>query len=367
MLTPHGWLKNPLVEVAPDGEILRIESLREPDRSPSTEFYAGILIPGFVNAHCHLELSYLQGAIPEGGGFAAFARSMGEVRHRATIEERLAAARVSDARMWQEGVQAVADISNDKWIFSIKEQSPIHYHTFAEVFGLRTTDLNHQEPLLRHPHTTLTPHSTYSLQEGLFRQIAACAQGLLSIHFMESEAEAALYRCEGELYGWYERQGLHCDFLHHSSPAGRLVGSLEKNTPLLLVHNCSLREEDIALLESYFHRPIHWALCPGSNHYISRLKPPVELLRSHRAAICIGTDSLASNHRLSMLDELRRIEGVPLSERLDWATRRGAEALGLADRMGTIEPGKRPGVVLVEGVDLERMELTPESRSRRLV
>lgn len=366
-MTPQGWLRNPLIEVAPDGEILSVVAVEAPDRSPSTEFYAGLLVPGFVNAHCHLELSYLRGAIPEGGGFAAFARSMGEVRHRFSLEERKAAARAADARMWHEGVQAVGDISNDEWCFEIKEQSPIHYHTFAELFGLRTTDTRHQEPLLSHPHSSLTPHSTYSVQEDLFIYIANEGTAPLSIHFMESPSELALFHHEGELHAWYQRQGLTCDFLHHGSPARRLVESIPTNKRLLLIHNCMLREEDITLLQGHFQAPIHWVLCPRSNHYISQLRPPVELLRHHKAHIALGTDSLASNHSLSILEEVRAIHGVPLAERLNWATLRGAEALGLADRMGSIEVGKRPGVVLIEGADLEQMELSEKSLSRRLV
>lgn len=353
--------------MAPDGEILRVEALEEPDRSPSTEFYAGILVPGFVNVHAHLELSYLCGAIPEGGGFAAFARAMGEVRGRYSMEERKAAARVADARMWAEGVQAVGDISNDEWCFEIKEQSPIHYHTFAEVFGLKTLDLSHQQSLLNHDSTSLTPHSTYSLQEGLFRQVCADGEAPLSIHFMESAAEEELYRGEGALHDWYERVGFSCDFLHHGSPAKRLVGSIPPYRRLLLVHNCLVKREDVELLTTHFEPPVYWALCPASNHYISRLTPPLELLREVGARICIGTDSLASNHSLSMVEELRRLEGVPLWERLDWATRRGAEALGLASMMGSIEPGKRPGVVLIEGADLRRMELKEATCARRLV
>ena len=353
--------------MAPDGEILRVESLEEPDRSPSTEFYAGILVPGFVNAHAHLELSYLCGAIPEGGGFAAFARAMGEVRGRCTLEERKAAARLADARMWAEGVQAVGDISNDEWCFEIKEQSPIHYHTFAEVFGLKTLDLNHQQPLLKHDHTSLTPHSTYSLQEDIFRAVCAQGEEPLSIHFMESAAEEELYRGKGALHDWYERVGFSCDFLHYGSPAKRLVGSIPSDRRLLLVHNCMVRREDVELLSAHFDWPIYWVVAPASNHYISRLTPPLALLRELGARICVGTDSLASNHSLSMVEELRRLEGVPLWERLDWATRCGAEALGLEAQLGSIEPGKRPGVVLVEGIDPERMEFTAGTRARRLV
>ena len=86
--TPQGLLRNPLVGVAADGRILFVGTCPEPDRSPGTEFYAGVLAPGLVNAHCHLELSYLLGAIPERCGFAGFAGAMSQVRERFSAEQR---------------------------------------------------------------------------------------------------------------------------------------------------------------------------------------------------------------------------------------------------------------------------------------
>lgn len=352
--------------MATDGTILRVEQCKDPDREPLTEFYGGILLPGLVNAHCHLELSYLQGAIPEGEGFAAFARAMGEVRHRFPKEEREAAARRIDAQFRHEGVVAVGDISNSEESFPIKTASTIHYHTFAEVYGLRTTDTSHQEPLLKHPHTSLTPHSIYSVQEELFRSICREGEAPLSIHFMESEAESELFLHKGRLWEWYERVGFSCDFLHHESPAHRLIESIPADREVILVHNCCVTQRDIDLIMSHFTAPVHWCLCPVSNRYISRLKPPVELLRSQNLNLCLGTDSGASNGSLRMIDELRLLEGVPLEERLRWATLGGARALGVDHTLGSIEVGKRPGLVLLEGVDLSRMELTENSKLRRI-
>ena len=99
--TPQGLLRNPLVGVAADGRILSVGTCPEPDRCPGTEFYAGVLAPGLVNAHCHLELSYLLGAIPERCGFAGFAGAMSQVRERFSAEQRVQAVEAADAAMWQ--------------------------------------------------------------------------------------------------------------------------------------------------------------------------------------------------------------------------------------------------------------------------
>ena len=83
--------------------------------------------------------------------------------------------------------------------------------------------------------------------------------------------------------------------------------------------------------------------------------------------ICVGTDSLASNGALSLVDELRLLgDGVPLAERLLWVTAGGAAALGFGDELGEIAPGRRPGVVVLEGIDFSAMRLLPESRTTRL-
>ena len=124
--------RNIVVEVNPSGKIVAIVERESLDNMASVEFYPGILIPGMVNLHCHLELSYLKGAIEEHSGFAGFARSIGAVRNNYTVEQRLHAASLADSIMWQEGVQAVLDIANDDLVMEIKERSKIEYRTLFE-------------------------------------------------------------------------------------------------------------------------------------------------------------------------------------------------------------------------------------------
>lgn len=365
--TPEGFLRRPLVILDDGGRILDVRTCDDPDREPFTEFHAGLLTPGFVNAHCHLELSALRGRIPEGCGFAGFARAMGEVRGLAGEEERRAAIAAADAEMTRGGIVAVGDIANGEAAFDVKSAGRIAYRTFAEFFGLRTMAADGLRPLLRHPRTSLTPHSVYSVQDAPFR--ALCAEGTapLSIHFMESPAEAELFAGRGPLHEWYARAGFACDFLHYGSPAERLVRSIPAERPLILVHACCVGEEEVRRILAHFTAPVYWCLCPRSNRYISRLAPPVALLRSLGARICLGTDSLASNRSLSLLDELRALGGIPLRESLRWATLGGAEALGLDDALGTVAPGKRPGLNLLTGLDFERMALTPDTRVKPLI
>ncbi len=361
-------LRNPLVEVDHTGRIISVESgVEAVDREPTTEFYSGIMLAGFINAHCHLELSYLQNMMEPHAGFHTFASRIGAVRNTFTTEQRLSAMQRADLQMWHGGVAAVGDISNGMSSYEIKGESKIHYHTFAEVFGLNRVDYSNMEELLTMPNTSLTPHSTYSLNDNLFREIVAHhPTSPLSIHFMESDGEADLFNGCGYLDAWYKSAGYEYDFDHYGSPAERLVASTESNRSLLLIHNCCVTQRDIDIIMGHFTAPIYWVVCPRSNEYISSLRPPLELLRRNGLNICVGTDSLASNYSLDMVEELRAMGDVPLVERLDWATRQGAAALQLDD-FGDIEVGKRGGVNILSAIDYTPRELTEKSRIRRIL
>ena len=335
------------------------------------EFYSGVLCAGFVNAHSHIELSYLRGAIAEGEGFAAFAESRGRVRENFTAEERQSAIEAADRAMWQEGIDAVGDIVNGDSSFAAKAASPILYHNFAEVFGLRHCNLEHQRELLIHPNTTRTPHSTYSVADAPFREVCGEeSEKPLSIHFLESSAEAELYRGGGSLHEWYSKVGFECDFLHYGTPAKRIVECVPRDRSVMLVHNCEVTPRDVETILSHFTAPVYWVLSPRSNSYISRVEPrSAELLRSYGTDIniCIGTDSLASNWSLSMVEELKMFRNIPLSELLQWATINGAKALGIADKFGSIETGKQSGIVNITGVNLEDLTLTSASKAVRIL
>ena len=351
-------------------EIVAVEQYADGlDSMAGVEFYSGVLCAGFVNAHSHLELAYLRGAIAEGEGFAAFAASMGMVRDNFSEEEQLASIAEADAEMWAEGVDAVGDIVNGATSFSVKSSSKIHYHNFAEVFGLRLCNIERQRELLRYPNTSLTPHSTYSVQDAPFREVCGCdIEKPLSIHFLETQDEKSLYAGGGSLQGWYNKVGFECDFLHYGTPAERIAKCTPKERGVMLVHNCALAEEDIDTLTNHFSAPLSWVLCPCSNYYISRIEPQsVELLRARKVNICIGTDSLASNHSLSIIEELKMFRNVPLAELLQWATINGAKALGIEEKYGTVEVGKRSGIVNLTGINLTDFTLTPTSKAVRIL
>ncbi len=368
LLPNREWLCNPLLTLDDKGRILSIESVERIDSVAGVEFYAGVVVPAFVNAHCHLELSHMRGVIPRRCGFAGFARAMGSSRGRFSDEERRDAMEAAAAKMWADGIAAVGDISNGEKSFEVKSRSKILFRNWIEFFGLNSLSDEPLRPLLRHENTLLTPHSIYSVQEAPFRKICSEGEQTLSIHFMESAGESDLFSGSGELAEWYAERGFTCDFLHYGSPARRIVGSVPAERSVMLVHNCCLTEEDIDLIMSHFTAPVWWCLSPRSNDYISGLKPPIDLMRRKGLNICVGTDSLASNESLSIIEELKLLQRqMPLDEALHSATAVGADALGFGDKLGRLEVGLTPGVVLIEGVDFDTMTLRADARSRRLV
>ena len=360
--------RNIIVDVDSDGTIITIERYDNIDREAHVEFFPGILIPGMVNAHCHLELSYLRGAITEGGGYATFASEIGRVRGNFSREERLHAAMVADAMMWEQGIEAVADIANDDLVMDIKGRSRIQYKTMFEFFGLNNHDTTTLESLAeQYPNASVTPHSTYSVQEQEFNRLCQKYSTLLSLHFLESENEVQLYQHRGSLAEWYNRMGWECEFLHHTTPAQRVATCVPADSRLLLVHATCATKEDVTTIESALRDGATWVLCPESNRYISNLRPPVEMLDEMGANIAIGTDSLASARSLSMIDNMLLLGDMPLERLLSYATINGAKALGIEATKGSLEVGKCPGLVIVEGVDYRSMRLTPDVHTYRLL
>ena len=360
--------RNIIVDVDTDGTISAVRRYNNIDSEAHVEFFPGILIPGMVNAHCHLELAYLRGAIAEGGGYATFASEIGRVRGNFTTEERLRAAAVADRVMWEQGIEAVADIANDDLVMGIKSRSRIEYHTMFEFFGLNNHDTKPLEMLAaKYPNASVTPHSTYSVQEQEFNHITEKYRPLLSLHFLESENEALLYQHKGSLAEWYARMGWECEFLHHNTPAERVAHCVPNESHLLLVHATCARREDVTTIENALQGGATWVLCPESNRYISNLCPPVEMLEEMGVRIAIGTDSLASARRLSMVDNLRLLGNIPLARLLTYATINGAKALGIDKMKGSLEVGKRPGLVIVEGADFRTMRLTEQTRTYRIL
>jgi len=377
-----------IIILSDDGTVTDIiDTAGELEEMAGVEFYSGVLVPGFVNAHCHLELSHLYGIFPEKTGLPRFLKNV--VEHRNTEETKvIGKAQKADFELWKNGVVAVGDVSNTDTTFQLKSKSKIVYHTFIEALGFSPqraekafgwTMYCFEEARELGMTASVVPHAPYSISKPLFDKIAEFAilrKSILSMHSQECSDEDDLYHSgDGEIVRHLtENLGLDLTFFE---PTGKsalesVLGWLPAENKLLLVHNIQTGQKEIDFIQKTRSLEKTWfVVCPDSNLYIENRLPDVELFRKNKLQICLGTDSLSSNHNLSILNEMKTVQThfpqISLGEIVIWATRNGAEALEMSDWAGTIEKGKRPGINLITGMDLKHLQLLPHSKVKRLI
>ena len=384
-LTAAEPIRNGFVEYDDDGTILQTGVCADP--AEEEVFLDGAVIPGFVNAHCHIELSYMWKLFRKGTGMAGFIDQINALRDTASLEDKLADIQTWMDRLWQRGVTAMADISNGADSFAIKAASPMYTRTFLEVFGtepqdcavvIRDVKALQEQALACGLDAAPTPHACYTMSPELLT--AASAEGLrsgyLSYHSEETPEEDEMIRSgSGPMWENRKRAGMSTPPVTGTSSLQYFLERLQQvhaapfDEHILLVHEVCMDQEGIDAVKAVLNHPFI-ALCPLSNLFIHNALPPVELLRSNEMKLTIGTDSLSSNDDLDPVAELfclqENFPQVPLGEMLGWACRNGAEFLGKEAVFGTLEPGKRPGLVLIDHLSPEG-RLTTASASYRIV
>ena len=355
--------------------------------APGEEIIPAAIVPGFVNAHCHVELSHLHGKFRKGTGMAGFIDQINALRDWAGRDVKIGLTRRWMDKMWNDGVSAMADISNDDSSFDVKRSHKMYTRTFLEVFGSepemcegvmaevgelqRVADASGID-------AAPTPHSCYTMSPRLLSASAEAGlkSGFLSYHSQESNEEEELVRKgSGAMYENRKRSGMSTPPVTGESSLKYFLDRLAafKAAPydehILLVHNVCLEQDDIDAVQKNM-RNAYFAICPLSNIFIHNALPPVRLMRENGLAITVGTDSLSSNDDLDMVKELSCIHEnfpeVPMNEIFTWACLNGARFLKKDDVLGSLASGKRPGIVLVKDVD-ENGYVTKDSRSERLI
>jgi cytosine/adenosine deaminase-related metal-dependent hydrolase len=356
-------IENGVLGLESDGTIVEVLTAEEASIKEHIDikYYEGLIVPGFVNTHCHLELSNLKGSIAKHTGLPAFVQEVMNLR----VEDEYAldsAMLRADREMFGCGIVAVGDISNQTASRMTKRGSLIHYHTFVETIGFNPdTSAAAFERALAVKNgfaplpASLTPHAPYSVSAPLFealKNIAEEEDSIVSIHNQECADENAFFQeKDGGFLELYFMLGLDIEFFE---PSGKT--SLQTYLPLLsnqqrtlLVHNTFTSKADIEFANNT-HELLYWCLCPNANLYIENKLPDVPMLMEAGARITLGTDSLASNDSLSIFSEMLTLQKnfeVSADDLLRWGTLNGAEYLGIQNRFGSLEVGKRPGVNLL--------------------
>ena len=341
------------------------------------------VLPGLVNAHTHLELSWMRGQVPPSRSMPAWAASLMALRRTVSHEpsEAIVAA-IAEART--AGTSLVGDVTNTFATYDPLLDSQLSAALFREVLGFSAADpdgaiaaaqqqISELVPVawLR---PSIVPHAPYSVSPALLRAIVNAAAGKpVSIHLGESLQEIEFLQSgTGEWRALLESLGVWNP--SWTPPACGPVEYLERqglvNDRLIAVHGVRFSDDDINRLGAAGATIV---TCPRSNRWTGAGEPPVERFYASGVRVAIGTDSLASVDDLNLFHEIAEVRrlapSVPAGRILDSATAAGAQALGFGEELGTLTPGKRadllsvqvpPGVddveeYLVSGVEADRI------------
>jgi cytosine/adenosine deaminase-related metal-dependent hydrolase len=370
---------NAVLVCTPDGSIEDI--VDENQAGGDLEKFPGMITPGFINCHCHVELSHLKDLIPEKQGLVNFVLSVVSQRNQPAAFRREAILS-AETSMLNTGIVAVGDICNGADTLIAKSEKRLDYYNFIELLGwvpeqavARYETGKKLEALFNEAgeqHVSLNPHAPYSVSGELWELLSAgFPNKTITIHNQESAAENEFFLSgSGDLTRMYALMKI--DSGRFKAPGTNslpyFLPKLKNAFKILLVHNTYMEEGD--LIEAIaFREDLFFCFCPNANLYIEGRLPDIPVFLKHHARMVLGTDSLAGNHQLSILEEMKTIKktfpSIPTSELLVWATSNGANALSFDGKLGDFSKGKKPGIVLIENLQLG--EIAPGSISRRIV
>lgn len=363
-----GWVESS------DGRITRLGSGTPP--APADDLGDVALLPGLVNAHTHLELSWMSGLVPPAGSMNEWIKAIVRLR-RAGVpggpEAERTAAREAAATLRATGTVLVGDITNTLITPDILREFGLGGVVFYELLGFNAVDpagmvrdawqrvnaLDSHAPAEPAIQVSVVAHAPYSVSPALFRAIASRPTTVpRAIHLGESVEEIEFLRTgRGPIRTALEEIGVWSgDWSAPGVDPVRYLADLGYLAPgTLVVHGVHLTDDGL----DHLHRTgAVLVTCPRSNLWVGAGAPRLSHFYGARLNVAIGTDSLASVGSLNLFDELaemrRLAPEITAATLLASATRAGAAALGFARDFGTIEPGKRPGLVAVDVPGAER-------------
>lgn len=333
----------------------------------------GVLCPGFINTHCHLELSHLKGAIPLHTGLVDFVLHVMTKRF-VDPEVIQQAIQWGEADMFKNGIVAVGDVCNTPNTLMQKQHATLQYYNFIETSGWipAAAEKRFEQSYSLYAQfaspKSIVPHAPYSVANALWQQIIPYFKGaVITMHNQETLAEDALFKSgNGDFLRLYQHMQINNELFIPSGKSSlqTVMPNFAQAHTLLLVHNTFTSKEDIEQLKQWALQnnvAVFAVLCINANLYIEQQVPPANMLTEAGINITIGTDSLASNYTLSVLDELIQLNQyfphIPLSHLLQWATYNGAKALGMDNLLGSFTPNYQPGILQLTGINVLHNQL----------
>lgn len=330
------------------------KALSLPARVPVIDLENTVVLPGFINAHCHLELAVgktiFNDVANQNAGFTAWLRNIIAYQAAITPVERLIGLAEHLDALRKSGVTAIADHMASHGPLDAVLAAPLRGRIFMEVLGanpvVAQTTLHNIETRLStlspssHWSVHPSPHSVHAVAPSALERILGNGD-FFSLHLGESDEEAACFRThDGPLMTLLKERG---GTTHWNAPSAIAYLALHNllRHPMLIVHGNTVTEDDLRHLHPKRHFFVH---CPGSHAYFNHPRFPLEQVESHGFTVAIGTDSWSSNRLESYLDELRLFSDtyshkIPAAV-IEHATMGGAQALHLNAIIGSLDTGK---------------------------
>jgi cytosine/adenosine deaminase-related metal-dependent hydrolase len=371
-------IRNGIIETDDSGTIRKIYDFGgEMVELAHTEFISGILVPGFINMHTHLELSNFKRIEPKKKDLPYFIRNI--VQNR-TENEALAEAFKADRFMHRKGIVAVCDISNTNLTIPVKKQSNIRYHTFAEITGLKSNIAENKLTQIKKLKSeyereklavSIAPHAPYSISTALWKLLAKEfeQQEYLSMHNQETELENQMFLSgDGELIELFRELELSEQWNPTEKSSLQSVAPFLNSKKILLVHNTFISNDDLKHLKTIDSK-FGFVLCPTSNMQITGKLPNVDKMISSGVPIMLGTDSPASGQSLDLLDEMKCLQNelnISFETMLQWATKDAADYMNW-NELGRFAIGIKPGINLITGFDFKAKKLKESAKIKRIL
>src|SRR6266496_93159 len=319
-----------------------------------------VLLPGLINAHCHLDYTCLRGKIPPQKSFADWIRAINAEKAKLSGADYLSSITEGFAEAKRFGTTTVANLTAFPELIS-QIHSPIRTWWFAELIDVRSPEQANGlvdlaiESLKPAENWGLAPHALFTASADLYRcseEIARRESILLTTHLAESPEEMEMFRDgSGALYDFMKSSGRDVSDCGGMTPLAAFIGvGRALPTEWIVAHLNELTESDFDLL-GRSTRKFHVVHSPRSHGYFAHSRFPFKELRALRFNICLGTDSLASNQSLSLFAEMRQFQrsepGTSPDKLFEMVTINAARALHQENALGRIRPAFQADLITI--------------------
>ena len=318
-----------------------------------------VLLPGLINAHCHLDYTMLRGKIASRNSFADWIRAINAEKARLTEQDYIDSINAGFAEALRFGTTTMVNLAAFPKLAAAVDE-PIRTWWFGELIDVRTPDRADQiageaaESLKSKEHWGLAPHAPFTASPRLYarcEEIARKENVRLTTHLAESREEMEMsFNRNGQLLDFLISIGADLFEQNGETPVRHLARTCRSDDRWILAHLNSVREGDVAALASSETKP-HVVHCPRSHTYFRHEPFELELFQQGQFNVCLGTDSLASNPDLSLFGEmrelLRKYPSVSSRAALEMVTLNGASAVGQPNALGCLAPGAYADMIAV--------------------